>query len=151
MTPFTNLIRSTVLPAALDGSMGDRQRAIDALFPKVVSATPLRLWQPGDPIEPAGRRLVLGIATWSVPDMTMLDELARALHRQPAGLVVDVFNVADVRSAGDFDRYVPGIGPVFHTPVVGLWIDGRLVAKASGKAGRDLVAEVTAFGQHALA
>ena len=149
MTPFTDLIRSPALPASPDGSLADRQSAIDAFFPSVVSVSPLRLWRPGDPIEPTGRRLLLGVATWSVPDLTMLDELARALHRQPAGVVVDVFNVADVRSAGDFDRYVPGIGTVFHTPVAGLWIDGRLVAKASGKSGRDLVAEVCPLGQPA--
>src|SRR3954468_12590839 len=122
MTPFTDLIRSSALPASADGSVRDRQRAIDALFPSVVSATPIRLWQPGDPIEPTGRRLLIGVATWSVPDLTLLDELARAPSRQAPGMVVDVFNVADVRSAGDFERYVPGIGAVFHTPVVGLWI-----------------------------
>jgi hypothetical protein len=151
MTPFTELIRSPALPASPDGSLGDQQRAIDTLFPIVVSASPLRLWQPGDPIAPTGRRLLLGVATWSVPDVTMLDELALALLRQPSDLVVDVFNVADVRSAGDFERYVPGIGTVFHTPVVGLWIDGRLVAKASGKAGRDLVAQASPLGQSAVA
>jgi hypothetical protein len=149
MPPFTDLVRSTALSASPDGSLGDRQRAIDSLFPSVVSATPLRLWQPGDPIETAGRRLLLGVATWSVPDVTMLDELARALDSRPTGLVVDVFNVAGVRSAADFERYVPGVGMVFHTPVVGLWIDGRLVAKASGQSGRDLVAEVCPLGQPA--
>lgn len=138
MTPFTDLIRSPASTAAAADSLGARQRVIDSLFPGVVAATPLRLWRPDEPIPPAGRRLLVGVATWSAADMALLDELA--LCRHPSDLAIDVFNVADVRSAGEFHRYVPGLSEVFHTPVVGLWSDGHLVAKASGKAGRDLVA-----------
>jgi hypothetical protein len=32
----------------------------------------------------------------------------------------------------DFDRYIPGIGEVFQTPVVGVFVGGGLVDKATG-------------------
>ncbi len=41
----------------------------------------------------------------------------------------------------DFEKYVPGIGKVFQTPVVGYWEDGLLKEKAWGKKGRDLLSE----------
>jgi hypothetical protein len=148
MTLFVDLPRSLTLPHPQAGPPSARQSEVDALFPTVVSSSPLRLWAPGDPIPPEGKRLLIGVATWSAHDMALLDAVAEAV-RVGSGLVVDVFNVADCASPAAFERYVPGIGNVFHAPVAGLWSGGRLVEKASGKAGRELIERVCgleAFG-----
>jgi hypothetical protein len=50
---------------------------------------------------------------------------------------------ADDLGYDGLDRYVPGTGRVFQTPVVGLWSDGQLVDKATGRTGRELVARVS--------
>jgi hypothetical protein len=86
---------------------------------------------------------LIGVVTWSAYDMKLLDAVSRVLQRPPSGLTVEVFNVADCSSPEAFDRYVPGTGRVFQTPVVGLWSDGQLVDKATGRTGRELVARVS--------
>jgi hypothetical protein len=142
MTVFSNLVRSPLPQSSPDGSLEQWQKGVDVLFPSAVSRSPFRLWSPGDPIPATGDRLLIGVATWSAHDLVLLDTVSQALQTRPPGLAVDVFNVADCASPQAFERYVPGIGNVFHTPVVGLWSNGRLVEKASGKAGRELVAQV---------
>jgi hypothetical protein len=140
MTLFQDFYRSPLTPVSPDGSLAARQSALDAYFPTIVSRSPLHLWSPGDPIPRQGNRLLIGVATWSASDMRLLDAIAQALHERAPALAVDVFNVAECRAPADFDRYVPGIGAVLQTPVVGLWSEGRLVEKASGFAGRELAA-----------
>jgi hypothetical protein len=142
MTVFSDLFRSPPPQASPDGSLEQWQRGVDALFSAAVSRSPFRLWSPGDPIPATGDRLLIGVATWSAHDLALLDAVSAALPTRSRGLAVDVFTVADCSSPQAFERYVPGIGNVFHTPVVGLWADGRLVETASGKRGRELIARV---------
>jgi hypothetical protein len=142
MTTFLDLSRSLTSSGPGEVSLGPRQKDVDDRFPSVVSTSPFRLWSPGNPIPETGKRLLIGVATWSAHDMKLLDALAQALQRLPPDLTVEVFNVAGCSSAEAFDRYVPGIGKVFHTPVVGLWSEGRLVEQATGRAGRELAARV---------
>jgi hypothetical protein len=142
MTTFSDLSGALTPSAQRDGSLGMGQRNLDDRFACVVSTSPFRLWSPGSPIPAQGKRLLIGVATWSAYDMKLLDAVAPALQRLPGNLTVEVFNVADCSSPEAFDQYVPGIGRVFHTPVVGLWSDGQLVDKATGRMGRELVAGV---------
>src|SRR4051812_35239453 len=95
----------------------------------------------GDPILNGGRRILLGGASYSVADLALLDTLSEALG-EGSGPRLDVFNVFECRSIVDFEKYVPGIGKVLQTPVVGYWEDGLLQEKAWGKAGRDLLTKV---------
>jgi hypothetical protein len=143
MTTFSDLSQALTSSGPRDGSLGLGQNYLDDRFPSVVSTSPLGLWSPGDAIPARGERLLIGVATWSAYDMKLLDAVSQALQKLPAGLTVEVFNVADCSSPEEFDRYVPGIGRVFHTPVVGLWSDGKLVDRATGRAGRQLVARVS--------
>jgi hypothetical protein len=119
MTLFQDFYRSPLLPTSPDGALGDRQRLLDAHFAATVLQAPFRLWSPGDPIPQQGNRLLIGVATWSASDMTLLDAVSQALQERTPTLVVEVFNVANCRSVEAFSRYVPGIGSVFHTPVGG--------------------------------
>jgi len=143
MTTFYDFSQALPSSGQGEGSLGLSQKNLDARFPSVVSTSPFRLWSPGNPIPAKGKRLLIGVATWSAYDMKLLDAVSQALQRPVLDLTVEVFNVADCSSPEAFDQYVPGIGRVFQTPVVGLWSDGNLVDKATGRAGRELVAGVS--------
>ena len=82
-----------------------------------------------------GEKLVVGVATWSGHDLALLDELNRFAESHP-DVRVCVFDVDRVN--GEFERFVPGIGEVGQTPVVGHWRGGVLVAKGMGYEGREL-------------
>lgn len=115
-------------------------------FPAVVAASPFRIWSLGDPVAP-GCRLLIGVATWSGYDMQLLDVLAEALSREPAGKpTIEVFDIQECRRVEDFSQYVPGGLPVLQPPIVGLWQDGRLEWSAEGYAARDRVARM--FGSN---
>jgi hypothetical protein len=142
MNTFHDLSSSLNPSEQRDGSLGLGQQKLDERFPAIVSASPLRLWSPGNPIPATSKRLLIGVATWSAYDMQLLDAVSQALQRSPFDLTIEVFNVADCHSPEAFEEYVPGIGRVLQTPIVGLWSDGMVVDKATGRAGRELVARV---------
>jgi hypothetical protein len=94
--------------------------------------------------------LLIGVATYSREDLRLLDLVEEALkHQDGTGPRVDVFNTLDCRTDEDFARYVPGLGKVHQTPVVGVWEKGVLKEKAWGKPARDLVIQIC--GLHAPA
>ena len=132
---FSDLLvgRSDVHPAT-------QQRSARERFPLLLRGSHLLPWG-SVVIEFAPRRTLIGVAPgYSRPDLELLDLLNTELGRgSDAFGLVEVFDVQECSDQSDFERYVPGIAPVFHTPVVGIWENKRLVAKASGKAGRDLI------------
>ncbi len=52
---------------------------------------------------------------------------------------IEAFDVAACRGMQDFERYIPEIGQVYQTPVVGVWENGVLDQKASGARARELL------------
>ena len=114
----------------------------DRRFPAIVRQSPLRLFQPGHPPPTAGTRILIGVATWSMYDLYLLDVVSAGLLRvNGPGPIVEVLNTADM-TRDDIARIIPGIGPVFHTPVLGIWRDGGIMETASGAAARDRVAKM---------
>jgi hypothetical protein len=99
-------------------------------------ASGLRVWRPGDSIASQGRRILLGVVPWSRYDMEALDAVGKDLR----GARVDIFIVDECKSEAEIEEFVPGVGAVFQTPVVGIWDDGQLVDKAWGLEGRQLLA-----------
>jgi hypothetical protein len=93
------------------------------------------------PAASEGERILVGIATWSVYDLKLLDTLDAALSNGGHQTVVDVFDVDDCDGHKDFERYIPGLTQVLATPVVGIWRDGALISSATGASGRILLAE----------
>jgi hypothetical protein len=73
-------------------------------------------------------------------DLGLLDEIDDWLTRRRvgSGATVEAFDTSLVKSQSEWEPWVPGVAPLFQTPVVGRWEDGVLVASASGKQGRDL-------------
>lgn len=131
-------------------SVAEAQLDAKTAFPEFMDSSELRLWRPGQPVLTNGRRLLIGVATYSVYDLKLLDIVHAHLTSQKpfAGdapisadepLTIDVFDILDCQTQSDFERYIPGIGPISQSPVVGLWVDGELQEKAIGGLGRRLV------------
>src|SRR4051812_13634623 len=98
-------------------------------------------WFPDHPITARpGRRLVLGVAGWSIYDVRLLSFVrdAVASNAQP-DLHVAVFDVDELPSSVELQRIFPGIGEVFHTPVAAYWEAGQLKEATSGFAARQLI------------
>jgi hypothetical protein len=130
MNRFFDLFRSQTPPPP--GAIYADDRSV--LFPGVVTnSTRFKLWEQGESVPPVGRFLLVGVATWSGYDMKLLDVLEQTTTGPN---VIGVFDIADCKSDHDFETRIHGIGPVFQTPVVGLWEDGKLVARGSGHEGR---------------
>lgn len=136
MNRFVDLVAHHV-----ETSPGEQQlRAIER-FPTLVEQSQLELWRPGNNIPRSGTRVLIGVALYSERDMELLDVLNTVLTRGGSlGDKVNVFDVSECRSHDDFEKYVPGIGPVFQTPVLGVWHRGLLTERMWGQAARDFIA-----------
>jgi hypothetical protein len=115
----------------------------DRAFDMAAAQSHLRSWKPGAPITDRGTRVLVGVATWSGYDMRLLDVIDEALGRQDGEAPrVEVFNASYLPNQDVFEQYIPGLPPVFHTPVVGVWRDGILQERAEGYNARELVARM---------
>lgn len=120
---------------------GEEQRRASNLLPVVVSRSGMH-WLPA-PETPNGTadKLVVGVATWSGRDLKLLDELTHFAASHP-GIRISVFDVD--RIGGEFERFIPGVGEVLQTPVVGRWSGGVLVESGTGQAGREIARNLMA-------
>src|SRR5207245_3064669 len=83
----------------------------------------------------AGKRFIIGIATYSADELGLLDQLEQAFDDGKSEIPdVEVFDVLDCEKMSDFERYIPGIEAVYRTPVIGVISDGKLVDHATGLA-----------------
>jgi hypothetical protein len=132
-------------------SAGEAQNCARRHLPARVEQSSLRWWAPDRALPDDARFLLVGVAVWSGYDMNLLDHLDRAVAAgvQP-GTPVYVFDADSVTAPEDFEALVPGIGFVHHTPVVGYWVDGKLVEKACGFQGRQVVAQLFNIDEHLL-
>jgi len=129
--------------AAAEGDAGGRPTGADRRFAAAVEQSPFQLWRPGDPIPQHAVRLLIGVATASGCDMRLLDVIAEAMNRGPSALPqVDVFDAADCPRAEDFQRYIPTLRGVSHTPVAGIWFGGQLTWRGQGQSARDQIARM---------
>jgi hypothetical protein len=133
---------SSLLEPRSEVTVGQQQRDAREELAALLRESRLHLWQLGDPVLNRGRRILLGVGSYSMADLALLDNLNEAHGQESIWPRLDVFDVLECRSIQDFEKYVPGIGKVYQTPVVGYWEEGLLKEKAWGKAGRDLLAKV---------
>ena len=122
------------------GHPAEAQKNARKELPFLLSRSNLRLWRPDDPIRADGIRFLVGIAVWSVYDMKLLDALDQALSATERSERVDVFDVNDCSTLECLENYVPQIGKIHHTPVVGLWQDGKQINQQSGPVARETIA-----------
>lgn len=137
MNAFATLFR-TPRPM-INGRLAEDVRSIR--FPDVVAnSSKLHLWKPGEPIQQTGTRLLIGVATWSEHDLALLDLIETNCIADPVH--IDVFDADCCRNPGDFQVFIPDLGAIHHSPVVGAWINGSLSRSAVGHEARLLVAQI---------
>jgi hypothetical protein len=81
-------------------------------------------------------RIVIGIADFVVDDYSLLDSLNGFLRTRAPAPQIEVFIMT---TQSEIDEYVPGIGQVFHSPVVGVWKSGHLYLRKSGHSAREFL------------
>jgi hypothetical protein len=135
MNAFSSLLSGS-------GTPGQQQDFARAHFPSAIANSNLQLWSLTMGIASEGTRVLVGVATWSVDDLALLDTLQATLANGKRQTTVDVFDVDKCQAPDDFDKYVPGVGRVVQTPVVGIWRGGKQIESAWGAAGRTLLAEI---------
>lgn len=142
MMRFYDLPRVEIDAKCSPTNLGEADRA----FPTLVAKSHLHLARPDEPIPAKGLRILLGIATWSEYDLRLLDVVNDALSESNRPhMTVDVFNIGGLQS-GDFEKLIPGLGPIYQTPIVGIWRDGVLIEKGAGFEGRELATRM--FGSN---
>jgi hypothetical protein len=120
----------------------DQSSYVSSRLPQVLAESGITVWSRGDAIPSLGRRTLLGIAPYSLPDLQLLDALKEVVAQNPvSGQWVQVFDVLSCADMDDFDQYIPGIGHVYQTPVIGIWENGALIQKATGVKARRLIAK----------
>jgi len=132
MTTLTELFQQSKAVGPVNNGAYVRSRAAQVIrdagfrLKKFVSIT-----RPNDGV-------VMGIAFYSLPDLQLLDELVQA-SKSGHSYSIDIFDVLDCKSMADFDQLIPGVTPVYQTPVVGIWESGKLIEKAWGATARQLI------------
>ena len=93
-----------------------------------------------------GRRLIIGVAVWSVYDLRLLQLVNETVSggAQP-DLHVAVFNIDALTLPNDLQRLFPGIGEIYQPPVVGYWEAGQLKELGAGFAARQLIGRLLGF------
>jgi hypothetical protein len=103
------------------------------------AASAFAVWVPGDPIPGKGDWLLIGVASWSRYDHRLL-ALLESLPAMPGRIAM--FNADRCNSQEAVRDFIPQIGFVHHTPIVGLWRDGTFFEAENGYAGRHLIYRV---------
>jgi hypothetical protein len=105
----------------------EQQVRILSRLPTRAQERGMRAWKPGDGIPTRGRRFLIGVEPFS-SELSLLDSVCEALK----GDQLDVFTLRECKSQSEIEDFIPGIAPVYQSPVVGIWQDGRLAASGSG-------------------
>lgn len=124
------------------GHIVEKQREAHRRLPFVLSQSHLHSWSPEQDIFTQGMRFLIGVATWSVYDLNLLDSLDEALANGKAKDRVDIFNIDDCITTEDLERYIPEAGKdkgMCQTPMVAEWRGGAKIQQASGHAGREIL------------
>ncbi len=122
---------SSILKYSEGKPPGQAQKRARSDFPKQVIRSRLKLRDPAKPIPDAGKRFVLGVASYSADELSMLDQLDRVLQDR-TDEVIEVFDVLNCEQMSDFEKFIPGIESVYRTPVLGVIVNGKLIARATG-------------------
>jgi hypothetical protein len=108
-------------------------------FWEIVGEGGLKRWRKGDERPLSGRWVLIGLApAYSVRDLELAETIIETIKGKKASAEFQLFDLLDVADIADMQNFIP-IEKVFHSPVVGVWQDGALVAAADGFAGRQLV------------
>jgi hypothetical protein len=104
----------------------ERRRSVRPLVLELAQENGFRSWAVGDGIPSDGTRLLIGVVDWSRYDFEVLD----AICRSDKFRFLDIFMLDDCKAQSEIEAFIPGVTPVFQSPVIGMWEHGTLVAKA---------------------
>ena len=122
-------------------SPSEQQRLAHEQLREIVNQSSMHYFNLGDEVVNQGIRVLLGVATYCIADMRLLDAL-NDLHSTVSPLArIDVFSVQDAEKPEDLERYIPTIGHRFDVPLVGIWNDAMIKESAWGAAARDLLTQ----------
>jgi hypothetical protein len=106
---------------------------------ELLALNSVRMWTIGEDIPVVPTWMLIGIATWSLPDLGLLDLVCeRRTKKRTLEIAVSDMSHYSMR---DINRCIPGIGKVFHTPILGIWRASLLTKSASGFAARQSIRE----------
>jgi len=89
---------------------GERGRYVRSELPIRANEMGLRVWNPGDPIQNVGRRILVGVAEWVREQLELVDSLYELPDRKSQ---LEIFFLSKIQSQSDFDLYIPEIGKVY--------------------------------------
>ena len=132
MTTFSKLLNSSS-----DLAPGQQQQRAAEQFPSLVQSSHMKLWQPGRDLPLNGAEVVwIAVASYSVPDLELLDAIEAKLTGEGQNETIYLFDLSAFPDFDDFEKFLPGIGAVYQTPVVGSWTGGVLKERLSGAPAR---------------
>jgi hypothetical protein len=132
---FFDEVERAIREASGDASRLSARTTIGRMrFPGSVARAGFSLLRPGQPFSPSTHDhvLVVGVATWSDPDLAALEKLAV----DPRGRNVEilVFDIDDW-SLTDILATFPGIAKFTETPVVLQYRDSEVTFQGEGRVG----------------
>jgi hypothetical protein len=92
------------------------------------------------------RRVVVGVAEYVRDEVVALDMLLEALRMGRLGASLEVFLLSQCASQNEIERLIPGVTPVFQSPVVGVWEGGQIVTSGSGREALNVIGEIVRRG-----
>jgi hypothetical protein len=126
---------SSLLKYRKEKPPADAQAKAHEDFPTRVSQSRLKLRSPGEPIPGTGRHFIIGVATYSAPELELLDKVEASLAKaKPETVDVEVFDVLACKTMSDFAAFIPCIDDVYRMPIIAVISDGRLIDQATGLA-----------------
>jgi hypothetical protein len=87
-------------------------------------------------------RILIGVATYSIDDLLLLDRIVRRLRMSHPTESIQVFDVTATEHGGTISDFMPQLTAATQTPFVGVWRDGQPAEGAAGRKAKDLIAEI---------
>ena len=112
-------------------------------FPEAVAQSCLSIWSVGVGPSPLGETILVGVMMSCLYDQRLLDSIEEAMQRDPTYCPhVATVDWTDLRLTV-LEPFGPTLAltEVYHSPVVCVWIDGKISTIQTGWRGRDFVCQ----------
>jgi hypothetical protein len=103
-------------------------------FSALVRSSHLEHRKPDDPIPKfsGSKFVIIGIASYAQEELGLIDRVENAHSLWEHQWQVAVFDLMEWEKSGDAKRYLTQIPVVVQTPVLEMWIDGKIVETKAG-------------------
>lgn len=113
------------------------------LFPEIVSQSGFSMWSLNVGPSPFGEYILVGVMMSCLYDLRLLDAMEDTMQRDPAYCPhVATVDWSDLRlTVLEPNGPKLALTDVYHSPVVCVWVDGKITAMQTGSHGRELICE----------